>query len=507
MVPFSPNRTIGSRYTIRRVLSDNQQGGMSCVYEATDERLGRRCAVKQLCAEGTPGEVQAAIKGFEYEAKLLASLDRHPGIVYVYDHFAEGSDYFLVAEWVAGETLEAIVERNRSNLQDVYQWGVAVCEILEFLHAQTPPVIHSDVKASNLMLTPSGQIMLLDFGIAKSNRHFSGVTQALTATGGTGTPGYAAPEQYKDDGVIDERTDIYGLGATLYHLLTGVHPKHNQVLFQFQPISQLRKDRVPDGLERIVMQALETKPEARFASVSDMKAVLKRSQAGTKRTTQPSGSQPITASVGSQTTPSVMVPAPQPPISPLRRFGKFLNFVRWRIIGFPADLFLGWFRPCAGWAVLIGWILGMAQTITWRFGTLFIDYDLGKIRQVVENSPSGFYLLLAMLVFWTIANRLMSSGREPTPVSAFVLGVACFCIMGIIGYVEQNKAIETASRASVGWGKLAEIRFDIEQRYDIRWQRIIIQPEVKPRDRSNQSPSPFPTSDITPHTLQKGDSK
>ena len=196
------------------------QGGMGTVFLAEDRKDGNATrVVKQLIHRSTGDEFERreSVRLFMREAEILQTLD-HDGIVKVYDHHAsEDGKYFLVMEFVPGRNLEMIVNTNGPLNNDlVTRIAIQCCDVLEYLHAQKDPIIYRDLKPSNLMLTPDGRIVFIDFGIARQLMPKEAATRVVTA-------GYSPPEQYF--GRQDTRSDIYSLGATLGHLLTGVRPK------------------------------------------------------------------------------------------------------------------------------------------------------------------------------------------------------------------------------------------------------------------------------------------
>src|SRR5881392_2671949 len=203
------------RYRIVRQLG---QGGMGAVYEAVDERLDTIVALKEtLFAD------EKLRKQFEREARLLARL-HHQALPRVSDHFNEGGGQFLVMQYITGEDLaEMLVQKNGPFPQDeVVRWADQLCDALDYLHTQDPQIIHRDIKPQNLKLTARGQIVLLDFGLRKDPAgQLSVVTTSASIFGYT--PNYAPLEQVQGMGT-DMRSDIYALGATLFHLLTNVKP-------------------------------------------------------------------------------------------------------------------------------------------------------------------------------------------------------------------------------------------------------------------------------------------
>lgn len=189
---------------------------MAAVYQARDTKRGTLCAIKEMSLSTVaPDERPKAIQNFLAEARILSRLN-HPNLPAFTDFFTEGARHFLVMEYIDGSTLDDLLERNGGPFSErrVLGWARQLCDVLEYLHSQQPPVIFRDMKPSNVMLTRTGRIKLIDFGIARLFRS-SGAqdTQLL------GTPGYAPPEQY-GTAQTDERSDIYSLAMTLFHLMT-----------------------------------------------------------------------------------------------------------------------------------------------------------------------------------------------------------------------------------------------------------------------------------------------
>jgi serine/threonine-protein kinase len=212
---LSPNFELQGRYIILDKLG---QGGMGAVYQATDKRIGGKVwAIKEMsdAAIAAPYEKARAIAAFEQEAQLLARLD-HTNIPKVTDFFTENQKHYIVMEFVPGETLEERVERQvvPCHEQEVREWAGQLCDVLSYLHSLTPPIIFRDLKPANIMLTPHGELKLIDFGIARLFR-----PGKVKDTQVIGTPGYAPPEQH-GHGQTDARSDVYSLGVVLHHLVT-----------------------------------------------------------------------------------------------------------------------------------------------------------------------------------------------------------------------------------------------------------------------------------------------
>ncbi|MBI4534165.1 MAG: serine/threonine protein kinase [Candidatus Melainabacteria bacterium] len=192
---------------------------MGTVYLAEDRTKGNaRCVVKQLNNKySDPAERAEAIRLFQREAAILRNLS-HPGIVHIFDdHATEDGRYFLVMDYVPGKNLEVMLNTGGPfDPQMTVHMGIQCCKVLEYLHKRSPPVIYRDLKPSNLMLTPTGDVVFVDFGIARVFMPADAATRVVTA-------GYSPPEQYF--GKPETRSDLYALGATLSHLLTGKRPK------------------------------------------------------------------------------------------------------------------------------------------------------------------------------------------------------------------------------------------------------------------------------------------
>lgn len=271
------------RYQILELVG---QGGMGAVYKAADLRLeGRVCAVKEILptltqASTTPEELEQMSEQFRREASVLARLD-HPNLPKVSDYFAEGTREYLVMDFVDGRDLQEILhEATRRNefLSEtvVLGWAAQLLDSLEYMHEQTPPVLHRDIKPSNIKLTPRGTIKLVDFGLVKVLQVDE--TRTVTVLQGRGTVAYTPLEQYGGDtGYTDSRTDLYSLGATLYHLLAGIPPVDAKERFLHPgALASLRQlnPAISPRCERAIFQALSMHPNERPSSAREMRGVL-----------------------------------------------------------------------------------------------------------------------------------------------------------------------------------------------------------------------------------------
>jgi len=265
---LTPNLLLKQRY---RILEPLGKGGFGAVYKTEDVQLGNRLlAVKEMSQSSlSPQEIAEAAENFKREALLLAAL-KHPNLPSIYDHFNEAGRWYLVMDFIEGETLEEHLTKKPEghlSVEEALQIGMQLCTVLSYLHNRQPPIIFRDLKPANIMLTPEGHLYLIDFGIA---RYFKpGQTRDTIAFG---SPGYAAPEQY-GKAQTTARSDIYSLGATLYRLLTGVDP--SQTPFQFAPLHP-HDQSTPPGLEPLLMHMLEMNESNRPASMTEVKQELQR---------------------------------------------------------------------------------------------------------------------------------------------------------------------------------------------------------------------------------------
>ena len=246
--------TVVGGYTVSYLAS----GGMSIVYKG--EREGQTYVLKEVATSNTR-EVPSLIS----EKGLLERLS-HPSVVTFYSFFNENGCYYLVLEYVPGQPLSSYFpEAKRPSPERVAEWGVQLCEVFDYLHAQKPPVIYRDLKAENILLYDD-QIRLIDFGIARLHKGVRAKDTELM-----GSPATASPEHY-GGAETDARSDIYTIGATLYELMTG--GKRKQLgAFQFAPVRELNTKVSPE-LEAILAKATAFKPEERYQSALDMRDAL-----------------------------------------------------------------------------------------------------------------------------------------------------------------------------------------------------------------------------------------
>jgi len=281
---LSAGTVLRSRYKIVEFIS---QGGMGAIYRAEDLRLdGRMCAVKEMWADvnASNQDIEQIQSQFHREASILARLD-HPNLPKVSDYFAQDSRDYLVMDFVAGQDLKDAMDQARQKGQmlaerQVLDWAKQILDALEYLHTQDPPVLHRDIKPANIKLTPSSTIKLVDFGLVKLM--VPDEDRTVTVLQGRGTAQYTPLEQYGGDtGHTNVRSDIYSLGATLYHLLTNRPPADAKSRYlrpeSLLPPSHYNPD-VSPRVENAILHAVAMHPADRPATVSEFRSELFSSQ-------------------------------------------------------------------------------------------------------------------------------------------------------------------------------------------------------------------------------------
>ncbi len=261
---------VDGRYKIIRVLGS---GGMGNVYQAIDTQFaggGVRCAIKQtLTLAHTPPtiEEQARIRALIEEHNIMSKLD-HAFIPKIWNFFEWNNQHYLVMDYIEGVTLNDLLTRQKEqngqgfDEEKVINWALRICEYYEYLHGQNPPVIYRDCKPDNLILSPEGQLILIDFGIA---RHL--VFEAMRMTG-IGTHGYAAPETYL--GNSDQRSDIFSLGALMFALLTTIDPGQVSRFEWDKHTPKSYCSTLTENIDRIISKCLKHDVAARWQSARQL---------------------------------------------------------------------------------------------------------------------------------------------------------------------------------------------------------------------------------------------
>ncbi len=256
---------IDNRYEVKCKLGE---GGMSSVYKVFDNRLQKIWAMKYM-------EVSDISSGMT-EANVLRNLDHplFPRIVDVGYYEASDSRYiYIVMDYIEGKNLDEVLKEVGSFSEDTcVSWTLEILDALNYLHNQTPPIIYRDMKPGNIMLTKEGKLKIIDFGIAREKK-----TGNSNDTVALGTRGYAAPEQFGGQGQSDERTDIYCLGATMYHLITGKNPCEPP--YRMYPVRHV-KPGLSEGVEKIIIVATRADPSRRYQSCNEMMDALRRKDLG-----------------------------------------------------------------------------------------------------------------------------------------------------------------------------------------------------------------------------------
>lgn len=244
-----------------KILNKIGQGGMSIVYLAMNERANKQWAIKEVRKDGVKN-FEVVKQGLVVETDLLKKLN-HPNLPSIIDVIDGDGTFLIVMDYIEGRHLESVVkEYGAQNQEDVIDWAKQLCDVLSYLHSRKPPIIYRDMKPSNIMLKPDGKVMLIDFGTAREFKESS-----VADTTCLGTQGYAAPEQYGGHGQTDARTDIYCLGATLYHLLTGHNP--SEPPYEMYPIRYWNPD-LSSGLEEIIWKCTQKNPEDRYQNCGEL---------------------------------------------------------------------------------------------------------------------------------------------------------------------------------------------------------------------------------------------
>lgn len=247
-----------------KILSEIGRGGMSVVYLAINERANKTWAVKEIRKDGV-SDFQVVKQGLIVETEMLKSFD-HPYLPSIIDVIDGEDSFVIVMDYIQGKSLEKVLELSNNQPQkeeDVVRWAMQLCDVLGYLHTREPPIVYRDMKPANVMLKPDNNITLIDFGTARKFKNSS-----VADTVCLGTRGYAAPEQYGGMGQTDARTDIYCLGATLYHLLTGHSPADPP--YEIYPIGKWIPAYADSGLEQIISKCTQQDPNERYQSCAEL---------------------------------------------------------------------------------------------------------------------------------------------------------------------------------------------------------------------------------------------
>lgn len=248
-----------------KILNKVGQGGMSVVYLAMNEKANKQWAVKEVRKDGVL-DFESVKQGLVAETDILKKLS-HPHLPSIVDVIDTEDSFIIIMDYIQGNSLNKALEEFGAQPQEyVIDWAKQLCDVLGYLHTRTPAIIYRDMKPANVMLKPDGNVMLIDFGTAREFKE-----KNLADTTCLGTVGYAAPEQFGGMGQTDARTDIYCLGATLYHLVTGMNPCEPP--YEIKPIREINPS-LSSGLERIILKCTQRDPNDRYQSTAELMYAL-----------------------------------------------------------------------------------------------------------------------------------------------------------------------------------------------------------------------------------------
>jgi eukaryotic-like serine/threonine-protein kinase len=365
---LTPDTILQGRYRIIRQLG---QGGMGAVYEAVDQRLDTTVALKETLFTD-----ERLRRQFEREARLLARL-HHPALPRVSDHFSEGDGQFLIMQYIPGDDLSEMMTRRQGPFpaSQVLSWADQLLDALDYLHTQEPQIIHRDIKPQNLKLTARGQIILLDFGLAKGQGgDISRVTTAASIFGYT--PNYAPLEQIQGLGT-DLRSDLYSLAATVYHLMTGVKPPDALsraaalVNGQDDPLL-LASEANPAAAgqaDQVLKKAMSQNREQRYASADEMRKALHAGEQGATIRDRTEAQTVLFAPAAPTVAPTTEVVAKQPTVA-----AGETTVVRGGVSGQGRRA--------------LPWALSVAALLIVTVGVLGVAWKMKNSRTEVAPSPS-----------------------------------------------------------------------------------------------------------------------
>ena len=248
-----------------KILNKVGQGGMSVVYLAMNEKANKQWAVKEVRKDGIK-DFEVVKQGLVAETDILKKLS-HPNLPSIIDVIDTDDSFIIIMDYIQGNSLNKALDEFGAQPQEyVIDWAKQLCDVLGYLHTRTPAIIYRDMKPANIMLKPDGNVTLIDFGTAREFKE-----KNLADTTCLGTVGYAAPEQFGGMGQTDARTDIYCLGATLYHLVTGMNPCEPP--YEIKPIREINPS-LSSGLERIILKCTQRDPNDRYQSAAELMYAL-----------------------------------------------------------------------------------------------------------------------------------------------------------------------------------------------------------------------------------------
>lgn len=405
---LSPQSILYGRYLI---VGQSGRGGMSVVYEAIDTQMAqRRVAIKEMSLSGgDEQEQELALARFHQEARILEAL-AHPNLPRIHQALSDNGRSYLVMDYIEGKTLFQLL-RERQNrplpVDSVLRYALQLCNVLAYLHQQTPSIIFRDVKPTNIMITSDGHVYLIDFGIA---RFFKEGQEHDTEY--LGSRGYAAPEQH-GLGQTTPRTDIYGLGATLHHCLTGHDPFHADDPFIFSSISRVNAQ-VPPVLSSLIQQMTAFDEGARPVSMLEIRQVLS-----------------VIAEQAIDATHALSLPGSPPYVVsaiPLQQGETVVRLYRPGMTGpgLPQAMGRGNF-----WSPGFGLLFLTSLALTLGAGAvalvLFQPFVSG-LTLVVELCLALLFLLLTVISFWLVKHELARRLLALSSIASLCISLALFVL-------------------------------------------------------------------------------
>ncbi len=259
------------------IIKEIGRGGMSVVYQARDKVTGKLLAIKDVERNGKEDN-RLVMQSLSGEGRLLKRLN-NPHLPRIYEIIEDTDSFMVVMDFIEGISLDKVIGQNGPQKEtDVYQWGMQICEVFDYLHKQTPPIVYRDMKPANIMLQADGNIMMIDFGTARTQK-IGLAMQSDTVC--IGTEGFAAPEQFGGISQSDARTDIFCLGATLYNMVTGHSPSDRPK--GILPLEYWNKELARSPLCHIIQKCTRNDPAERYQTAMELHADLRLASLGSFR--------------------------------------------------------------------------------------------------------------------------------------------------------------------------------------------------------------------------------
>ena len=254
---IQPGSIVANKYQIIRQIG---KGGMSRVFLAVDLHLNKQWAIKEIRKTANTKNNQIIENSLVAEANLMKDLD-YPALPRIVDIIDDGQTLCVVMDYVEGESLDKILkEYGKQSEEDVINWAIQLCGTLDYLHSHN--IIYRDMKPANIMVNSEGNVKVIDFGIAREYKE-GGTSDTVIM----GTPGYAPPEQYDRNQQTDARSDIFALGMTMHHLVTGIDPRSPD--YRYQPVRKIDPT-LSEGIEAIIDKCVKSHPEDRYQNCVEM---------------------------------------------------------------------------------------------------------------------------------------------------------------------------------------------------------------------------------------------